>query len=180
MGSARCTIRIVAEASGRSVAITDLPRKRSTIMQLGPVEYAVVAFPGSQFTGEIAPALADLIEAGTVRVIDLAFVTKDLDGTAHAAELTELAADVQAVFDAAGVSVNGLLNDEDLMAAANSLDPGSSAALIVWEDLWAKTFAEAVRNAQGVLIERRTIPHDVAQAAHDYAVSVGADLLAAE
>jgi len=149
-------------------------------MQLGPVEYAVVAFPGSQFNGEVAPALGDLVDSGTIRVIDLAFVTKDLDGTPHAAELTELAADVQAVFGAAGVVVNGLLNDEDLMAAADSLEPGSSAALIVWEDLWAKNFAEAVRASAGVLIERRTVPHEVAQAAHDYAVSVGADLLAAE
>ena len=149
-------------------------------MQLGPVEYAVIAFPGSQFNGSVAPALADLVESGTIRVIDLAFVSKDLDGTTHAVELTELAPDVQAVFDAAGVSVNGLLNDEDLMAGADSLEPGSSAALIVWEDLWAKNFAEAVRGSAGVLIERRTIPHEVAQAAHDYAVSVGADLLAAE
>ena len=149
-------------------------------MQLGPVEYAVIAFPGSQFNGNVAPALADLVESGTIRVIDLAFVSKDLDGTTHAVELTELAPDVQAVFDAAGVSVNGLLNDEDLMAGADSLEPGSSAALIVWEDLWAKNFTEAVRGSAGVLIERRTIPHEVAQAAHDYAVSVGADLLAAE
>jgi len=149
-------------------------------MQLGPVEYAVVAFPGNQFTGEVAPALADLIEAGTIRVIDLAFVTKSDDGVASAMELGELAPDVQAVFEAAGVKVNGLLNDEDLMRAAESLDPGNSAALIVWEDLWAKKFTEALRGAAGVLVERRTIPHEIAQAAHDYAVSVGADLLAAE
>lgn len=149
-------------------------------MQLGPVEYIVVAFPGSRFTGEIGPALADLVEAGTIRVIDLAFVSKDIDGKTQAIELGELAADVQAVFAAAGVKVNGLLNDEDLLAAADSLEPGSSAALLVWEDVWAKEFAQAVRNADGVLIERRQIPHDVAQAAHDYALSVGADILAAE
>ncbi len=128
----------------------------------------------------IAPALADLVESGTIRVIDLAFVSKDLDGTPEALELTELAADVQAVFSAAGVKVNGLLNDEDLLDAADSLDAGSSAALIVWEDLWAKKFARPCANAAGVLVERRTIPHEAAQAAHDYAVSVGADLLAAE
>ncbi len=149
-------------------------------MQLGPVEYAVIAFPGSEFNGEVAPALGDLVDSGTVRIIDLAFVTKDLDGTPHAAELTELAPDVQAVFGAAGVAVNGLLNDEDLISAADSLEPGSSAALIVWENLWAKRFSEAVRGSAGVLVERRTIPHEVAQAAHDYALSVGADLLAAE
>ena len=85
-------------------------------------------------------------------------MTKDLDGTPHAAELTELAPDVQAVFGAAGVAVNGLLNDEDLITAADSLEPGSSAALIVWEDLWAKRFTEAVRDSAGVLVERRTIP----------------------
>ncbi len=149
-------------------------------MQLGPVEYAIVAFPDSQFNGEIAPALADLVDSGTVRVIDLAFVTKSPEGKAEAVELGELAPDVQAVFDAAGVVVAGLLNDEDLMGAAESLDPGSSAALIVWEDLWAKRFANAVRDSKGVLLERRTIPHEIAQAAHDYAVSAGADLLAAE
>ena len=149
-------------------------------MQLGPVEYAVIAFPGSRFTGEIAPALADLVEAGTIRVIDLAFVSKDDDGNTQALELGELAADVQAVFSAAGVSVNGLLNDEDLLAAADALEPGNSAALLVWEDLWAKRFAEAVRGADGVLVERRIVPHEAAQAAHDYALSVGADILADE
>ncbi len=149
-------------------------------MQLGPVEFAIVAFPGNKFTGEIAPALGDLIDSGTVRVIDLAFVTKDADGKAEAVEMGELSADVRAVFEAAGVTINGLLSDEDLIGAAESLEPGSSAALIVWEDLWAKRFAEAVRGADGVLLERRTIPHEAAQAAHDYAVSVGADLLAAE
>ena len=149
-------------------------------MQLGPVEYIVVAFPGSRFTGEIAPALADLVESGTIRVIDLAFVSKDDNGNTSVVELGELAPDVSAVFAAAGVSVNGLLNDKDLLDAADSLEPGNSAALLVWEDLWAKRFAEAVRGADGVLIERRTIPHEVAQAAHDYALSVGADILAAE
>jgi len=149
-------------------------------MQLGPVEYLVIAFPGSQFTGEIAPALADLVDAGTIRVIDLAFVSKDVDGSVTIMELGQLAADVQAVFDAAGVEVGGLLNEDDLASAAESLAPGSSAALLIWEDLWAREFTQAVRNSQGVLVERRTIPHEVAQAAHDYAISVGADLLAAE
>jgi uncharacterized membrane protein len=149
-------------------------------MQLGPVEYVVIAFPGSQFNGEVAPALADLVDAGTVRVIDLAFVSKDLDGSVTILELGQLAADVQAVFDAAGVEVGGLLNEDDLADAGESLEPGSSAALIIWEDLWAREFAQAVRESKGVVLERRSIPHEVAQAAHDYAISVGADVLAAE
>ena len=149
-------------------------------MQLGPVEYVVIAFPGSEFNGEVAPALADLIDAGTIRVIDLAFVSKDLSGETVTMELGQLAPDVQAVFDAAGIEVNGLLNEDDLRSAADGLEPGSSAALIIWEDLWARDFAQAVRESHGVLVERRTIPHEVAQAAHDYALSVGADVLAAE
>lgn len=149
-------------------------------MQLGPVEYAIIAFPGNEFNGAVAPALSDLVDSGTVRIIDLAFVIKDESGTPAALELGDLAPDVQAVFDAAGVTVGGLLNSEDLMEAAQSLDPNSSAALIVWEDLWAKRFTNAVRDSNGVLIERRTIPHELAQAAHDYAVQAGADLLAAE
>ncbi len=141
-------------------------------MELGPVEYMVVAFPGNKFTGEVAPALGELVDKGFIRVIDLAFVGKNADGETVSFEVSELAPDVQAAFDKVGIEVRGLLNEEDLVTAAKELEPNSSAALLVWEDLWAAKFAQAVRGAGGLLVERRLIPHDVAQEAHDYALAV--------
>ena len=148
-------------------------------MELGPVEYAMIVFPGNEFNGDVAPALQELTDNGTIRVIDLAFVSKDADGETFAMEASELAPDVQAVWRAAGIEPSGgLLNDDELRAAADGLEPNTSAALLVWEDLWAARFAAACRDSGGVLIERRTIPHELAQGAHDYAVSAGADALA--
>jgi len=141
-------------------------------MELGPVEYMVVSFPGNQFRGEVAPALRDLVADGLIRIIDLAFVGKDADGSTVVLELNQLAPDVQAAFDAIDIEVNGLLNEDDLQAAADDLPPNSSAALLVWEDVWAARFAQALRNTGGILVDRQLVPHDVAQAAHDYALAV--------
>jgi uncharacterized membrane protein len=122
--------------------------------EIGPVDYAIVAFPGNRFRGEIAPALAELVEAGTIRIIDIAFVGKDEDGNAVAMELTELDPD-----------------EEDLMAAAEELEPNSSAALLVWENVWARKVAQAMRDAGGVLLDFERLPHEVVQAAREFALS---------
>ena len=106
--------------------------------EIGPVDYLIVAFPGNEFRGEIAPALADLVEGGTIRIIDLAFVAKDESGAIGAFELSELAPDIQAAFDKLGIEVTGLFNEEDLAAAAEELEPNMSAALLVWENIWAR------------------------------------------
>ena len=82
--------------------------------EIGPVDYAVFAFPGNQFRGEIAPALADLVEAGTIRIIDLAFVGKNPDGDVVAFELTDIDPEVRAGLENLGVEVNGLLNEDDI------------------------------------------------------------------
>ena len=103
--------------------------------EIGPVDYLIVAFPGNQFRGEIAPALADLVEAGTIRIIDIAFVTKTADGETAALEITELDPDVRQGLENVGVEVGGLLNEEDLIATAEELEPNSSAALLVWENV---------------------------------------------
>ncbi len=139
--------------------------------ELGPVDYAIVAFPGSHFNGQIAPALADLVDNGTIRIIDLAFVHKDADGNLGAFELTDLDPEVRAGFEREGIVVEGLFNDEDLEAAAEELEPNSAAALIVWENLWAKGIAQATRDAGGELFDFGRLPHDVVQAAHDVAVA---------
>ena len=135
--------------------------------EIGPVDYLIVAFPGNRFRGEIAPALADLVEAGTIRIIDLAFVGKDKDGEIVAVELTDLDPDVQEGFEKAGVEVSGLFNEDDLMAAGEELEPNTSAALLVWENVWARDVAQKLRDAGGVLLDFERLPHEVVQAARE-------------
>jgi hypothetical protein len=139
-------------------------------MEIGPVDYALIAFPGNRFRGEIGPALADLVDAGTIRIIDAAFVGKDADGNTVAMELTELDPDVQAALEKAGVEVGGLFNEDDLKDAAEQLEPNNSAALLVWENVWAQRVAQAMRDAGGVLLAFERLPHDVVQAAREWAL----------
>jgi uncharacterized membrane protein len=139
--------------------------------EIGPVDYAIVAFPGNRFRGEIAPALAELVDAGTIRIIDIAFVGKDENGNVVAMELTELDPDVQEGLERAGIEITGLFNEEDLTAAAEELEPNSSAALLVWENVWARKVAQAMRDAGGVLLDFERLPHEVVQAAREFALS---------
>jgi hypothetical protein len=138
--------------------------------EIGPVDYAIVAFPGNRFRGEIAPALAELVESDTIRIIDIAFVGKNADGDAVALELTELDPDVQEGLEKVGIEVSGLFNEDDLMATAEELEPDSSAALIVWENVWARKVAQAMRDAGGILLDFERLPHDVVQEAREYAL----------
>ena len=139
--------------------------------EIGPVDYLIVSFPGNNFTGEIAPALAELVENGTIRIIDAAFVGKNEDGETVAMELTELDPDVQAGLARAGIEVGGLFNEDDLQDAADALEPNSSAILLVWENLWATKVAQAMRDAGGQLVAFDRLPHDVVQAAREWALS---------
>jgi uncharacterized protein DUF6325 len=136
---------------------------------IGPVEYIVVGFPGNRFKGEIAPALSDLVDAGTIRIIDIAFAGKNEDGDIVAFELSELDADVQSALEKLGAEPSGLFSEEDLMAVAETLDPGSSAAVLAWENVWAKGVAGAIRNAGGELYGYDRIPHEVIVAAREWA-----------
>lgn len=138
--------------------------------EIGPVDYAIVAFPGSRFRGEIAPAIGELVESGMIRVIDIAFVGKDSAEEAVALELTELDPDVREALESVGVQVGGLFNEDDVMAAAEELEPDSSAALIVWENVWARKVAQAVRNAGGVVLDFDRLPDDVVHAAREWAL----------
>jgi uncharacterized membrane protein len=139
--------------------------------EIGPVDYLIVAFPGNEFRGEIAPALADLVEAGTIRIIDLAFVGKDAEGNVVALELTDIDPEVREGFEKAGVEVNGLFNEDDLAAAGEELEPNSSAALLVWENVWAQNVAQAMRDAGGEVLDFDRIPHEVVQAAREAALA---------
>jgi hypothetical protein len=129
----------------------------------------VVAFPGNRFEGQIAPALQELVESETIRVIDLAFVAKDGDGNVAAFEASDLDPEVQQALERVGAAHTGLFNDEDLMAAGEELDPNSSAALLVWEDLWAARLANAIRDAGGELYDLGRIPHEIVVAAREWA-----------
>jgi Family of unknown function (DUF6325) len=138
--------------------------------EIGPVDYVVLAFPGNQFKGEIVPALEDLIRAGTVRIIDTAFVGKDEKGEVFTVEVTELDPDVQKALDALDIEVQGLFNDEELLAIGQDLEVNSSAAVLVWENVWARKVAQAIRDAGGVLVAFERVPHDIVQAAREWAL----------
>ncbi len=131
-------------------------------MVVGPVEYIIVGFPGSKFNGEIAPELAKLIDSGLVRILDLAVITKDESGQVSSFEFDQL--DELLPFADLEGEVGGILSQEDIDYAAASLEPGSTVGLLVWEDLWAAPFADAVRASGGVLLEGARVPYELAQA----------------
>lgn len=130
-------------------------------MSYGPVEMLVVKFPGNQFSGEIAPALKELIETGLIRVIDLLFAIKDEDGNVGVFELNGMGDSVVEIFEPIVQSDDEILSQADAEGIGILLEPNSSAALLLFENAWAARFAEAVRNANGELIINSRIPRDV-------------------
>jgi hypothetical protein len=132
-------------------------------MVVGPVEYIIVGFPGNKFNGEIAPELGKLIESGLVRILDLVVISKNELGEVAWFEFDQL--DELAPFADIEGDVGGILGQEDVDYVSASLAPGSTVGLLLWEDIWAAPFAEAVRDSGGVLLEGGRIPHELAQEA---------------
>lgn len=130
----------------------------SEIDELGPVDYIVVEFPGSKFNGEIAPALMDLIDKNIVRVLDLVILTKEADGSIDAIEISDLDESEAGSLRAMETELAELLSEEDLLSIAEAIEPGSSAAVLVWENTWAVPFATAVRHSGGQLVAGGRIP----------------------
>jgi hypothetical protein len=126
--------------------------------ELGPVDWIVVEFPGSRFRGEIAPILDDLTERGTIRVLDLLLIRKAEDGALDFFELSDLDEDEMGSLRAYETELATLLSEDDVNAVAASVEPGSTAALLVWENRWAAPFASAVRRAGGQLVASGRIP----------------------
>jgi hypothetical protein len=126
--------------------------------ELGPVDYLVVEFPAgaSSFTGEMAAELLALTDSGTIRVIDVLILTKDADGTVEAAELSDIPelGELQAI----EAELAELLAAEDVDQLAAAMEPGSTAGVLIWENLWAAPFASAVRHSGGQLIANGRIP----------------------
>ena len=134
--------------------------------EMGPIDYLVIAWPGRQPTGEAAPILVDLAERGIIRVLDLIFIAKAEDGSISGIEISEVGQEVEDSKMFEGVS-SGLLTDEDAAEAAEALDPGTSAALLLFENRWAAPFATAVRRSGGQLVASGRIPVQAVLAALD-------------
>ena len=128
------------------------------VEELGPVDYIVVEFPGSKFNGEIAPALKDLVDRGIIRVLDIVILQKDDKGTLEVAELSDLdESEVGSIRDYE-TELAMLLSEDDVLAVAEAIEPGTTAAVLVWENKWAVPFATAVRHSGGLLVASGRIP----------------------
>jgi dihydroorotase-like cyclic amidohydrolase len=125
--------------------------------EMGPIDYVLIEWPGRQPTGEAVPHLVDLVDKGIIRLLDLAFITKDEDGNVAGVEIGEVADQVEEMKVFEGAS-SGLLSDDDMAEAAQALEPGTSAALLVYENRWAGPFAAAVRRSGGQLVANGRIP----------------------
>ena len=137
--------------------------------QMGPIDYLVVEFPGSRKTGEGLPLLVDLVDRGIIRILDLMFVKKELDGSMKGMAITDLDHDGTldlAVFEGAS---SGLLDEDDIADAGGVLDPGSSAGILVYENVWAAPFATALRRSGAQLVASGRIPVQALLAAIDAA-----------
>ena len=126
-----------------------------------PLEYALVVFPGNQFSGEIVPALLDLAERGIVRFADIVFIRKDADGSTRTIELNDLDDESYRLFVPLGEQIRSLYTEDDLTWAASKLPENSSAALFLWENVWMENIRTAMANSGAVLVERGQIPDAV-------------------
>jgi hypothetical protein len=137
---------------------TEALQENTDLDSLGPVDYIVVEFPAgaSDFTGEMAEELLALVNSGTIRVIDVLILTKNEDGTVDAMELSEI--EQLGPLQAVEAQLAELLAEEDVAHLAAAMDPGSTAGVLIWENLWAAPFASAARRSGGQLIATGRIP----------------------
>jgi len=126
--------------------------------QLGPVDWIVVEFPGSQMNGEIAPVLGDLEDRGLIRVLDLLFMKKLADGSLEAFEASDLEDSEIGDLRRNEAEIAMVLSEQDVMDLGETIEPGSSAAVLVWENTWAAPFGAAVRHAGGQAVASGRIP----------------------
>ena len=131
-----------------------------TARTIGPVEVLAVEFPGNKFSGEILPALTDLVEAGIVRIIDLVFITKDADGNVASLEVSALPPRSRPC-SRRPAPMRPTSSTRRTSRVSSMLDPNSSVGLLVFENVWAARFTESLRNADGKLLMNVRIPHQV-------------------
>ena len=140
-------------------------------MAVGPVDYIAIAFPGNKFNGAIIPEIKRLQDTGTIRVLDLVIITKDGDGNVAAVELQDAGPEEAAALASLGIERQNLLGEEDFEDFGEALDLNSTCGLLVWENLWAAPFVDAVRDADGILLAGGRIPADVIEDAMASGVS---------
>jgi len=128
-------------------------------MALGPIEVLVVAFPGNEFNGQIIPELERLVESNTIALIDGLFIRKDADGEVTFVEFEEEGGGAEAM-QLVGLmnQLDSLISDEDVMEIADGLEPDSAAAMLVFENTWAKPFADAIVESNGVMVTNFRVP----------------------
>ena len=139
--------------------------REGAIDEMGPIDYIVIEWPGEQPQGEVMPLILDLVDRGIIRILDIAFMAKDENGSVYALEIGELeASEAFAPFDGAA---SGLLGSDDLEEAATALERGTSAAVLVWENRWAAPVATALRRSGGQLVASGRLPVQAILAALD-------------
>ena len=143
---------------------------------LGPVEYLLVDFPGNHFSGEIIPALSELVDSGTIRIIDLSIISKDGAGNVTIFEASELSGEVAAALAALEGDHDDLFAEEDLLLAAEEMPDNSTAAALLFENVWAARFAQSVRNANGEVLMNVRIPNHVVETVRQAIIDTAADL----
>ena len=141
---------------------------------IGPLEFMLFAFEGNRFDGSISAALADLVDDGLIRVVDLAVISKNPAGEVAILEMQELSEEVADAMITLQGEVSGLMSEADLLEMAEALEPDSTAAALLYESLWASRFAHAIRSANGQLLLSERIPHDVVAAARASLIEAGA------
>jgi len=137
--------------------MTDVDTKAAQRLdEMGPIDYVVIEWPGAQPTGAAVPKLIDLVDRGIIRIIDIAFVGRDAGGAVYAMELSDFDGDGSfAAFEGAST---GILGDDDLEQAGSALEPGTSAAVLIWENRWAAPIAVALRESGAQLVASGRIP----------------------
>jgi len=129
---------------------------------MGPLELLAVRFPGNKFRGEIADSLAELVEEGTIRVIDILFAMKDAEGNLLVAEMNDLDEDDFAALDPViDDDLTGMLSADDVRTLAADIEPNSLAAVMLFENVWATRFRDAILNADGEVVLSERIPKAV-------------------
>lgn len=132
--------------------------KGDDIDSMGPIDFLVIEFPGNRMTGEGIPLLLDLVDRGIVRILDLAFIRKEADGTVTALAVEDMDAASAREFAVFQGAASGLLGRDDLQEAANAIEPGNSAGILVYENVWAAPLARAWRRGGAQMVASGRIP----------------------